>query len=258
MTKLSWGNVESQSFEYGLDRGVFYPKGGAGHAWNGLVSIKELAADIDQTLIYIDGVGRQNKLRIGNFAATISAMTYPKAFEPYDGYSGSFSGQRRKEFDFTYRTRHGEDHYQIHLVYNAEVSPSGIDSTTINSDVDLTVFAWDLTTSPESVPNARNSSHFVIDTRFIYSGVLAEPGVLEELEGILYGDESSEPTMPTIKQLLELFDSHAILVITDHGDGTWTAEGPDDVVEMLDSTSFQINYSSAIFLSPDTYTVRTL
>lgn len=251
MTQLSWDDISKRNFEYGLDRGVFYPKESAGYAWNGLVKVDESTPDTTQSLIYIDGVGHRNRLLFSSFAATISAITYPKEFEPYDGYSGVYTGQRRKEFDFTYRTMQMDGHYKIHLVYNALATPSTRANSTINNSVDVELLAWDITTRNEHVAGAQSSSHFVIDTINMY------PDTIGEFEAMLYGSDISYPYMPTVTQLLEFFDSHAILKITDHGDGTWTAEGPDDVVELLDPTSFQINWVSAIPISADTYTVRS-
>jgi hypothetical protein len=210
-----------------------------------------MITDVNQSLIYIDGVGHRNKLLIGNFAATISAMTWPVEFEPYDGYSKIYSEQRRSEFDFSYRTMQ-VDGYKIHLVYNAMVSPNGRDNTSINSNVDLEVFTWDLSTRPEVILGARSSAHFVIDSTLVNSGVM------ESIENILYGDDVTAPYIPTVEQLLTFFEANAVLRITDHGDGTWTAEGPDDVVQMLGPTTFQINWASAVFIDADSYTVRSL
>lgn len=251
MTQLSWGDTSKRNFEYGVDHGVFYPKQGIGYAWNGLVKVDEAAPDATQSLIYIDGVGHQNRLLLSNFAATISAMTYPKEFEPYDGYSEIRTGQRRKEFDLTYRTMQMDGHYKIHLVYNALAIPSVRTNSTINGSIDAELLSWDITTRTEHVVGAQSSSHFVIDTMNMY------PDTIGEFEAIIYGSEVSYPYMPTVTQLLDFFDSHAILKITNHGDGTWTAEGPDNVVEFLDPTSFQINWVSATPISADTYTVRS-
>lgn len=245
MTRLSWDDLTQRNFEQGVDRGVFYSKVGIGYPWSGLISVDESTTDIGQSLIYIDGVGHQNQLKIGSFIATVSAITYPKEFEPY-------SAQTRFEFNFTYRTLQTNGHYKIHLVYNALTAPITRNNSSINAGSDIEPFVWDLTTRSEIIQGARPSSHFVIDSRFVY------PGVIAQIESLLYGDDIADPTMPTVSQLLEFFDAHAILRITDHGDGTWTAEGPDDVVKLLDATTFQIDWSSAIFTTEDAYTVRTL
>lgn len=252
MTKIAWGEAEKPSFEYGVDHGVFYHKDGRGYAWNGLITVEETTADASQSLIYIDGVGHQNRLLIGNFAAAISAMFYPKEFEPYDGYSDTYSGQGRREFNFSYRTMLEGGTYKLHLVYNALATPTDRNDSSINSNTDMVAFTWDLTTRTENIPGARSSSHFTIDSSDTHHSVI------DAIEAMLYGSETSPPYMPTVPELLAWFDSHAVLKITDHGDGSWTAEGPDDIVEMLDPTSFQINWKSAIFISSDSYTVRTL
>lgn len=252
MTRLIWGELSDRNFEFGVDRGVFYPPHDAGHAWGGLISVKEETIDASQSLIYIDGEGHQNRLLIGSFAAVISAVTYPDAFEPYDGYSGIYSAQRRSGFNFSYRTMQANGHYKIHLVYNATASPTDRNHSTINTSVDMELFEWNLTTKPVVIQSAKASSHFVIDTMQI------NPVVIDEIETILYGDAETTPSMPTVNELLAIFDAHAILRITDHGDGTWTAEGPDDVVKMLDATTFEIDWPSVIYDTEDKYTVRSL
>lgn len=252
MTRLTWGELAKRNFEFGVDRGVFYPKGDAGHAWSGLISVKEETADASQSLIYIDGVGHQNELLIGSFAAVISAVTYPAAFEAFDGYSGIYSAQYRRGFNFSFRTMQANGHYKIHLVYNATATPTDRNHSSINTNVDMELFAWNLTTKPVVIPGAKASSHFVIDTTQVNAGVV------DELETILYGNDETTPSMPTVDELLAIFEAHAILRIINHGDGTWTAEGPDDVVRMLDATTFEIDWPSVIYVTEDKYTVRSL
>jgi hypothetical protein len=43
------------------------------------------------------------------------------------------------------------------------------------------------------------------------------------------------------------------LEVTDNGDGTWTATGPDDVVTLISETEFKITAPSVVI--PDTFTV---
>jgi arginine deiminase len=48
------------------------------------------------------------------------------------------------------------------------------------------------------------------------------------------------------------------LVITDHGDGTWSAYSPlDDVITMLDVDLFQIVSDTATYLDAETYTIES-
>lgn len=252
MTRITWGELAKRNYEFGVDRGVFYPKNGIGYAWHGLVTAKEETIDAGQSLIYIDGVGVQNQLLIGSFAATVEAITYPDAFEPYDGYSGWRSGQSRRLFDFCYRTMQDGGQYKIHLVYNALASPTDKNNSTINNQTDISLFSWGLTTSPEVVPGARASAHFVIDTTQV------NPGLIVVLEERLYGNAVSQPDMPTVLELLAIFEAYAIFRVTDNGDGTATISGPDSAVHMVDGTTAELTYSTVISLGNSTYQLSSL
>lgn len=249
MTKLGW---DSRNYGAGVDRCAFYPKGAAGYAWSGVISVKESTPDVTQSLLYYDGVGSANQMALGSFSALLSAVTYPAEFQFYDGYLDNRSGQIRREFDFAYRVMMDNGHYAIHLVYNATATPSMRNHTSINSVIDMELLEWDLTTRPEVIPYARASSHFVIDTRFV------NPGLISDLEAVLYGGPATVPIMPTVPNLLAIFEARAILKITNFGDGTWQAEGPDSVVRMIDSTTFEIDWPSVVYLTSDLYEVSSL
>ena len=67
---------------------------------------------------------------------------------------------------------------------------------------------------------------------------------------------------PYPDELIPLFqeaeNAHTLLVI-DHGDGSWTAIGSDDVVALgSNPTEFTIASPSAIFLDSESYTLSTL
>src|SRR5690606_27274702 len=99
MTKLAWGALAKRTFEAGVDRGVFYPSVGPGVAWEGIVSVVENAEESTQAITYFDGEAIQNQLTLGNYQATLEALTYPQEFEAYDGVSEHlFYEQVRKSF----------------------------------------------------------------------------------------------------------------------------------------------------------------
>jgi hypothetical protein len=252
--RLSWNNISSLTAQFGVDRGVFYPKNGRGYAWNGLVSVKESTPDASQKLIYIDGVGHQNLLLMGHFAASIDAITYPPEFEPYDGYSELVTGRSRGYFDFSYRTLRSDGTYILHLVYNAKVQPTQRNNSTINQTSDVALFSWELNTKPEQIPDCRPSSHFIIDTASVY------PVVIGEIEDLLYGDDSSNPHMPTVPELLAVFEEHAIFKVIPHGDGTVTIIGPDEAVEEIDPVEhlWKLDWPSVIQVAEHTYEARSL
>lgn len=256
MTRITWGSPGTSIYEAGVDRGVFYPNVGPGLAWNGLVSVTEDTVDRTEVMGYVDGQAFRAGGSAGTFEATIRAFTYPDEFEQYNE---KFSPKRRVPFGLSYRTLIGSDiselgsRYQLHLVYNAIAGPTSVEYSSISTDsVDPAIFEWTLSTRPVKIPGMRPSSHFVIDSS------LSVPEALAELEAILYGTEDTVPRMPTIEELLDIFERNAILIITNHGDGTWTASGPDNVVYFTDPTTFVIDWPSVVYLDEDTYRVSSM
>ena len=92
----------------------------------------------------------------------------------------------------------------------------------------------------------------------IINSTIAYPGVLSVIENTLYGSADTSARLPEPQEIFDLFEDGAILKITDHGDGTWTAEGPDSAIQMLSATEFEITWPSAVYLSSDTYRISSL
>lgn len=155
--------------------------------------------------------------------------------------------QRREGFDLTYRTVKS-DRFQIHLVYNLTFSPGGIFRQTNRMEP----FQWNFSSLPVSVPGARNSAHLVVDTSLAYSWTV------DALCDTLYGTDAANARMPSPQDVLEIFEENSILRIIDHGDGTWTAIGPDTAIQMLDPTTFEITWPTAIYINEDTYQISSL
>lgn len=254
MTRILWGSPRTHLYEAGADRGVFYPNVGPGLPWNGLINVKE-DPTVDPKPTFVDGVPYRTQKTRTNFAAVLQAYTCPREFEAYDG---SYGQQRRKAFGLSYRTRIGNDistdyAYKIHLVYNALAMPTAVDISTLGEgSLNATPFSWGISTTPLEIPGAKPAAHLIIDTSIAY------PEAIQAIEDVLYGSGDSEARLPKPKELLDLFEQHAILTIIDHGDGTWTAIGPDDVVTMVGLGTFQIDWPSAVYLDSNTYQVSSL
>jgi hypothetical protein len=75
MTRLVWDQVNERDYELGLDRGVFYPLNGPGHAWNGLISVEESPSEGDFRPRYLDGRKLGNRGRRGEFSANFDSYT---------------------------------------------------------------------------------------------------------------------------------------------------------------------------------------
>ena len=257
--ELIWDDFGSHKYEVGIDRGVFYPKNGIGVPWNGLVSVSELEGDTSSgKIIFVDGQRRATELGIGTFAAILSAVTYPDEFEKYDGYDDmGASNQRRKSFDLSYRSylsneiddRRG---YLIHLVYNALATPTTHENYSVNESVNPLVFSWGISTTPVVIPDARATSHFVIDSTKAY------PETLIWLEEQLYGTSLINPHMPSALEVLALFEEHAIFKVIPHGDGTVTISGPDTAVNEISPNLWHIDWPSVTQVGIHTYHMQSL
>ncbi len=68
---------------------------------------------------------------------------------------------------------------------------------------------------------------------------------------------SVEARLPSLAELAEMVETWVLIDIVDNGDGTWTATGPDDFITMTDSTQFQINSFSAVYIDAVTYKLST-
>lgn len=265
MAPLLWDQVGERHFEAGLDRGVLYLPDGTAVAWNGLTAIDENVADAS-TPYHLDGVKYLNAESLGDFAATLHAFTYPDEFEPFIGVSSYGNGllvydQTPDTFNLSYRTRLGNDlegvdlGYEIHILYNVKAVPDVRNYQSLAQQVTPVEFAWALSTTPEIVDGYRPTAHVVLNSTEL------DPEFLTALEGLLYGTVDADPNLPPLQELINTVTTWATIVITDNGDGTWTATIPDpDVSEdlvMLDSTTFQISNVDATYLDPDTYEVST-
>lgn len=222
MVRIDWETAGSRFFETGIDRGVLYVGSNVGVPWIGLTAINQSQSGGEAKPRFIDGVKISNHATPESFEATIEALTYPTEFEQCDGTALVQNGlratqQRRKEFGMTYRTKIGNDvkgldhSYKIHILYNALAEPSDRAYQSLGEQNQAMAFGWKITTRPELVVGLVPTAHFEINS----SDVPAE--LLSILEDILYGDADQESSLPSIGDLIFLFDSFDDLVY-DAGD----------------------------------------
>jgi len=167
------------------------------------------------------------------------------------------TSQRHERFSLCYRTMIGNDlndfslGYKIHLVYNLTAKPSTTSRTTLAmDDLEALEFEWSVTSIPEDVAGYHPTSHFIIDSRRI------DPWLLADIEDILYGDEDSDPSLPPLQGFISYIRKWNRLIITDNGDGTWTAESQDDsVIVMTSPTQFLITADTILYHDPETYDI---
>lgn len=237
MTRLVW---DDDRVIYGVSNGVYYPESGPGVAWNGLVTVKENAEAEEQTR-YTDGVKTHRQRLTETFSGTIEAYTYPDVF-----YDDIIKQHRPKSFGLSYQVQTPRS-YIIHLIYNVLVLPSQF----VYQYAETDHFSWDFGTLPEKIPGGKSSAHLFIDAEQSY------PEALTAIENILYGSEVGVPRLPLPEEIFSLFDTNALLIVTDHGDGTFTVDGPDEVIFMIDSTTFEITSPGVVYVNDDEYQVRS-
>jgi hypothetical protein len=262
MTALVWDETGKHFYETAVSKGVFYDSSGNGTSWNGLTSIEENVSNSVQP-IYFDGIKFNDIVTNGDFSGILKAWTYPDEFLPYEGImeeqTGFFiSDQPVSRFGLSYQTKIGNDinaldyGYKIHLLYGLTALPSQRIYQTLSHDINPIEFEWAITGIPQFIENYRPTVHVIFDSTKL------DKWLLEDLEGIIYGDEDSDAYLPPLKSLATFIRKWDRLIITDHGDGTWTAETPrEDQIIMLDDTTFEITADTAIYLDPDTYQISS-
>lgn len=262
MARITWNDIGSREFSTGIDRGVFYDNEKRGYAWDGLISVSQSNTTKIES-IYYDGSKLKDIAVMGEYKGSITAYQYPEEFEKCQGITedirtGVFvTNQSVETFGLTYRTLYGNDveglaHYRIHVVYNLTAIPKDIEYNTISDDLDAIEFAWNTTAVPERVAGLRPTAHIILDSQKI------NPGLLSDVEDILYGYEDAEPTLPSMLALLALLNTWDRLLILDNGDGTWRAiiTNEDDYKD-LGNNEFEIYAENVVYLDEYTYEVSS-
>ncbi len=147
-----------------------------------------------------------------DFNGTIQAFSAPLEFAPCVGRQQIspalyVAEQPKQVFGFSYRTLIGDDvsgsdfGYRVNLVYNAVAKSSDFIHETIVANVSAKTYSWDIVTSPIEVPGYRPTAHLVFDTR------KNSTDVMSALETILYGDNTHDPRMPSVQEIITLLAS---------------------------------------------------
>lgn len=242
--KVQW-DQGPRPYAQGVKMGVFYPDDSPGVAWNGLIAVNEEGSPAPEAR-YFDGVRYDNQNPSSPFAGTLSAYTYPDELEAYIGTKDFFTAQPSRPFGLSYRTN-----TEIHLVYGTMLAPAPRSYESVSEQSNPVAFQWAFTTLPQKIPGGKPSSHIVILVDDV------PPDVMTQLENALYGDDEDDPRLPGVDEIGEMYDFIATLLITDNGDGTWTADGPDELVTLLAGGKFQITADTLSYIDLHTYFVST-
>lgn len=208
MVRLKWDDPSHKTYEYGVDRGVFFPLDGLtemhGVPWNGITDINISYFGGEITPVYLDGEKIIQNISNRSLKLSISAYSKPKELEEAEGIRPLITGvyatkQRKSRFGLSYRTKVGDEiGYQIHFLYNATISSSSAEYSTETNATDPILFKWDVDTSPYE-DNIFNTSHYIIKSNKISTTDL------ENIENYLYGvDGGADSRLPSIETLITL------------------------------------------------------
>jgi hypothetical protein len=213
--------------------------------WNGLTGVEEGSSG-ESSLLYRDGVVYLADSDASDFTASMSALFFPDEFgecigipEVADGFF--VDDQKPKRFSLSYRSLIGSGTegdmfgYQIHLVYNIMASIGTRSRKSMGSEIEPIQFAFDLVCTPVKLPGYRPTAHYIIDTRNMSLSTISA------IEDILYGTSTQAPRFPTPTELFDLMNYGVAIIVTDHGDGTFSIEGSNDNVVETDSNHFQVH-----------------
>lgn len=265
MTRVVWDQIGKRTYQTGVDRGVLYVDGLSGVPWNGLTSVEEDNSGKSTEPYYFDGVKMIDFPAMGDFAATIKAITYPDEFERCEGIAEIVPGlygdnQSPLPFGLTYRTLIGNDvdgvdhAYKIHIWYNMTAVPANVTRRTLGATTEPHEFSWSAASRPERTATPhRPTGHVILDSRRVHQQLLSS------LEDILYGTATVNPRLPSLSELITFIEGFqpSSLVIVDNGDGTWTAIGDTPTIQQIDATTFEITSNNIVFLNPTTYQISS-
>lgn len=206
MTVLAWSHSNPR-YELGIDRGVLYPAGSAGVAWNGLISVSEDPVGGERNEYYRDGDKFTETVNSSIYSATIKAFTAPKELGPCVGERDlvtgfTITGQPKIMFGLSYRTRVGANFYKLHLVYNISARNSARAHKTAGGSSEApSEFEWKVDAVPFLASGFAPTAHLVIDSS------RASADDLAAIENLLYGNFSADPTLPDPATVIALFKS---------------------------------------------------
>src|SRR6476620_9179885 len=113
MATILWDKVGEHFFQTAMDRGVLYPHGLSGIAWNGLNSVEDASSGENKSF-FLDGVKYLEQITPSEYSGKLKAFTYPIELDPMLGLVDPVPGlvyhdQPPSSFNLSYRTRLGND-----------------------------------------------------------------------------------------------------------------------------------------------------
>lgn len=229
--------------------------------WDGLTSVEESGGE-GARAYYVDGRPFLFLPMPKEYKSTLNAYTYPDAFSEIMGLAEVTDGmyldsQPGAAFDLSYRTlignaTEGMDHgYKIHLVYNATVTPGGVNYETLGDSVNPSTMSWEIQAVPVKVQGFRPTAHIIIDTRHM------DPDTINAIEELLYGSDDKLARMPPPQLVFDILNYGSTIVVTDNGDGTFDVEGSYKNVYMVGDGEFSIDNVDGQDYGDGTFAIST-
>lgn len=203
MSRLVWS--PENTFEFGVDRCVFYPEGSNASVWNGIVKVSETFSDA-ATAYYFDGVKYFDEISTPVSQFTITTLDVPENFGLVSGIHTVVPGffvtnQPKSTFGFSYRTLVGNKNaYKIHIIHNAKLDTSSVVYKTIGSKSEFPVYSYTIDALPLDYQGKTPTSHFIIDSEKVSEDTLLA------VEDILYGTQDDLARLPTYLEYKTLLD----------------------------------------------------
>lgn len=243
MASLVWDALDERSYERGVSHGVLYLPDGSAVVWNGLTSVNE-QENKSFSPVFFDGVKRHDIVDQKDFTARVNAITYPSELDPSPE---GLNSQMPKRFGFSYQTL-VDDGYMIHILHNVLFIQSEIAYNTVNATPSLTEFSWNIYAPRIEVDGYAPMAEVILDSRKM------DPDFLNILLETLYGSDTQDPFLPDALTFYQALRDWARVVVTDNGDGTWTASSPfDQYIVDLGGNRYSLVDVNATYLDSDTY-----
>ena len=181
-----------------------------GVEWNGLISVTQSPEGAEAEDIYADNMKYLTLISNETFGGTITAYTYPDAFNECDGNASvdgiSVGQQTRTAFGLCYRTiksnADGDEKHKLHFIYGAKAAPSEREYSTVNDSPEAMELSWEINTTPFAVNDITVNGKAVKPISHIEIDEVANPDAYARFEAIVLGSDTANSRLPLPDEIL--------------------------------------------------------
>lgn len=220
----------------GLSRVAVYFENGDASAWNGVASIDLKLSGSDSNSVYLDGNSIEVAQHFQTAKIDLSCYTFP------DDILDS-------RFGLVYTTERGDNTRDIHILYECKAVVGAKTFESLSKEMTPALFDLELV----NVPLSYSFLNLTPTSYFIFRSNSTHDEIFNAVEELLYGTDDSDPQLPPLEDLIEFIESRTYMRVIDHGDGTWTAIGPDAAFDLLSNPYWTITWPSAKPINEDSY-----